>query len=658
MNKKILLILFLAIVTMAMEAQPVGVGWEGSSAAQDIPFVDHYGQSQEYPRLNSNGHILYYAPLVHTDSVVPDLVTGQRAMLYANVVFDGWQEVLERGFEISTNSSFSTNTRVLAGAGSGAFSAEKTGLNNNTQYYVRAYARNGSGTSYGGSVPLRTPVGELVLRELNTPVVNTNSITAEAVIESNGGGTVSGTICAYQDADFTDLVSCQNISPTNNYLPRAQFTNLMPGTLYYFRAILHNDHNADTAMASTWTKTDLRLEVSMDDPFLTFPCNPDTGKWINYRVHMTGTDARRDSFRIGWQCNLNGEAVNDSAYRVLIFEPYTIRLRAYAYYDGDTIWSPEFNATGSGSARSPVKYYLCEREWLNEVTVNVTQGEATLRWETLAEEPVSADNPAVLPTGTYLLNVTDRYGCVHKKEVYFGNKFRTCALSGPPLPNESAHWDGEMWILDSVADEEGNWYAIKQLRSQCWMRQNLRARFTPSGFDLLNSSSSFMKAGYKDNVVNTAELPYEGFFYTRAAAVDTNSLYAYAVANPRRGICPQGWHIPTWEECCVMVEWSVHDYDPTMVITPAPVPSNSNIGSSTPITYMVSAICSATPPDYLNYTELSMVLRVGRADFWVSDADSSLLPMFLRCSTTSHSGLQRLSHARDAKVPVRCLRDP
>ena len=94
-------------------------------------------------------------PLVTTSTVTQ--ITQTTAVAGGNVTADGNASVTERGVCISTVSNPTTsNTKVTAGSGTGAFTCNLTGLQANTTYYVRAYATNSKGTAYGEQVSFTT----------------------------------------------------------------------------------------------------------------------------------------------------------------------------------------------------------------------------------------------------------------------------------------------------------------------------------------------------------------------------------------------------------------------------------------------------------------------------------------------------------------------
>jgi uncharacterized protein (TIGR02145 family) len=86
-------------------------------------------------------------------------------------------------------------------------------------------------------------------------------------------------------------------------------------------------------------------------------------------------------------------------------------------------------------------------------------------------------------------------------------------------------------------------YKTVTIGSQTWMAENLN----------YETANSFC---YEDNVSNCTKY---GRLYTWAAAMDSAGVYSVnskgcgygghcSVKPPARGICPEGWHVPTWAE--------------------------------------------------------------------------------------------------------------
>lgn len=102
------------------------------------------------------------------DAEKPTVVTGQvldvtstSVKVTATVESDGGAEVTERGFEYSCSPSCESDHDcycgvILSGSGLGEYQGEITELAPNETVYVRAYATNEAGTSYGEEISFTT----------------------------------------------------------------------------------------------------------------------------------------------------------------------------------------------------------------------------------------------------------------------------------------------------------------------------------------------------------------------------------------------------------------------------------------------------------------------------------------------------------------------
>ena len=111
-------------------------------------------------------------PTVSTDSAIN--IGGNTAVSGGNVSQDGGASVLTRGVCYSTSPNPSTSDSIVfSGSGTGAFTAPLQNLLNNTTYYVRAFATNIAGTSYGSEITFTTKkLGEAS----NSPALNCQQI--------------------------------------------------------------------------------------------------------------------------------------------------------------------------------------------------------------------------------------------------------------------------------------------------------------------------------------------------------------------------------------------------------------------------------------------------------------------------------------------------
>jgi len=111
---------------------------------------------------NSAGNSIQYSNEVTvTTNLIPIITTSPisdttavSATCGGNITSDAGSAVTARGVCWSTTSgpTVALSTKTTDGTGTGSFASSITGLNTNTTYYVRAYATNANGTSYGNEV--------------------------------------------------------------------------------------------------------------------------------------------------------------------------------------------------------------------------------------------------------------------------------------------------------------------------------------------------------------------------------------------------------------------------------------------------------------------------------------------------------------------------
>lgn len=125
-----------------------------------------------------------------------------------------------------------------------------------------------------------------------------------------------------------------------------------------------------------------------------------------------------------------------------------------------------------------------------------------------------------------------------------------------------------------VKDHEGNEYNTVQIGEQCWTRENMRAKTSPStGTNIMETapgeySFTGKKAYYPDGSASNVE--EFGLLYNWNAAVDTfntafgetstdnadkNNAVSAVFSGNRRGICPEGWHIPSDSDYIALIEY-------------------------------------------------------------------------------------------------------
>jgi hypothetical protein len=174
-------------------------------------------------------------PTVQTNASTA--ITINSATLNAEVLQSGGEDVTSRGFVYSSSNSTpekngSGVVEVASGSGVGIFSEPISSLTNNTIYYLRAYAENTIGISYGSILEFITLPGAPGVAASSNATIN--SITANWTAPSNiGNQSFTYTVQISTANDFSSITSEQTgiSSSETTYL----FSGLDPNTEYYSR---------------------------------------------------------------------------------------------------------------------------------------------------------------------------------------------------------------------------------------------------------------------------------------------------------------------------------------------------------------------------------------------------------------------------------------
>jgi len=186
-------------------------------------------------------------PVVTTSAI--SNITENSATSGGNVTSDGGASVTARGVCWSTSQNPTTvDSHTSDGTGTGTFTSSLIGLSSNTTYYVRAYATNSQGPSYGNQVSFTTLASLPTVTTSSVTDITENSASSGGNVTSDGGATVTAYgVCwsTSQNPTLSDLYTTDG-SGTGNY--SSSITGLSCETTYYVRAYATN--SAGTAYGS------------------------------------------------------------------------------------------------------------------------------------------------------------------------------------------------------------------------------------------------------------------------------------------------------------------------------------------------------------------------------------------------------------------------
>ena len=157
-----------------------------------------------------------------------------------NIVFNGSSNVTQRGvcWSTSPNPTISNST-TINGTGTGVFTSNLTNLNPNTNYYVRAYATNSAGTSYGNEVSFNT-ISLPILTTTNISNITVNSASSGGFISNDGGVSITQRGVCWSTSPNPTISNSTTINGTGTGVFTSNLTNLNPNTNYYVRAYATN----------------------------------------------------------------------------------------------------------------------------------------------------------------------------------------------------------------------------------------------------------------------------------------------------------------------------------------------------------------------------------------------------------------------------------
>ena len=190
-------------------------------------------------------------------------ITQTTATSGGNITNDYGAEVTTRGicWSSSPGPTIELPTKTIDGTGSGAFVSYLTQLTPGTKYYVKAYATNIIGTSYGNEVTFTT--SEITTAVMTTTpitsVTNNAAVSGGNIINDNGGPITARGICWSTATDPTVALVTKTTNGTGTGSFTANISGLQPGTTYYVRAYATN--SAGTAYGNQITFNTMIADV-------------------------------------------------------------------------------------------------------------------------------------------------------------------------------------------------------------------------------------------------------------------------------------------------------------------------------------------------------------------------------------------------------------
>lgn len=182
-------------------------------------------------------------PVISTVAVSE--ISAASAKSGGTVSDDGGAPVTVRGVVWGTtdNPTVNSNSGITSdGSGIGAFISTLTGLTHASTYYVRAYATNSAGTSYGNQVQFSTNAIAATVATANIKDITHNSAVGGGNVTDDGGSPVSARGVVWNKTGNPTLDNKDGFTVDGN--GKGEFTSTLTGlthaATYYVRAYATN----------------------------------------------------------------------------------------------------------------------------------------------------------------------------------------------------------------------------------------------------------------------------------------------------------------------------------------------------------------------------------------------------------------------------------
>ena len=330
--------------------------------ATDAKGVTSYGEEVTFTTLEK------LLPTVTTATEVTD-ITVSSAVCGGEVTFDGNVTVTAKGICWSTtqNPTIEDN-KTTNGSGVGSYTSNMTNLEHNTTYYVRAYAINEVGTSYGEEVSFTTL--EKLLPTVTTATEVTDitytSATCGGEVTFNGNVSVTARGICWNTTQNPTIEDNKTTDGSGVGSFTSNLSNLEHNTTYYVRAYATNE--VGTAYGEEVSFTTLERTFENGHEYVDLGLSV---KWATCNVGATTPEEYGDYF--AW-----GETTTKETYDYDNCPTYglsTSELQSQGYIDNEGNLTAQYDAATAnwgGNWRMPTYAELselntqCTWEWINE----------------------------------------------------------------------------------------------------------------------------------------------------------------------------------------------------------------------------------------------------------------------------------------------------
>lgn len=182
-------------------------------------------------------------------------ITASSAVSGGNITSGGNDSITVRGVCWGTTTGPTTSgAATIDGAGPGVFTSNLSGLQPGTTYYVRAYATNSAGASYGNELTFQTLASPTVTTANATSIASTTAVSGGNVTDDGGVAVTARGVCWSTSANPT-IAGTKTSDGTGKGIFTSNITGLLPSTVYHTRAYATNSIGTSYGSDFSFTTT-------------------------------------------------------------------------------------------------------------------------------------------------------------------------------------------------------------------------------------------------------------------------------------------------------------------------------------------------------------------------------------------------------------------
>jgi uncharacterized protein (TIGR02145 family) len=504
-------------------------------------------------------------PVISTTAVTQ--ISTIAAISGGNITDDGGALIISKGVCWNTTDNPTIDNNMTSESGESlSFTSNISQLLPSTSYYVRAYAVNSAGTSYGKSISFKTLGDKPASNSQNASNIQLTTATINGTVNPNSLETTVTFEYGITTSYGSTVVAQQSpLSGDSDANVSADLTKLTPGKTYHFRIKAENtlgiNYSSDmtfttlgsvpvtTAQAATNLQVNsATINGSVNPNYLSSTVEFEWGTTTSYGNTITPT-----------QSPVTGSAtVNVSADLSGLTPGTTYHFRINATNELGTTNSDDLSFT---TLAKPIVATVSVSEITTTSALvggNIISDfgspitERGICWS-INTNPAISDNKTISETAdtAFSVNIT---GLTPNITYYL----RAYAINGVGTGY------GDELILktytDTITDIDENVYFTVTIGDQIWMAENLKTTKYNNGDPI----GTTIPADKDITAENNPEYQWAAGNGDEANVAIYGRVYTWFTVNDNRKLCPSGWHVATdldWGTLEVWLNNNGYKYD-------------------------------------------------------------------------------------------------